>query len=44
MTSCIRHRGASAARPDNTGRRPADYVEARTGDAAPSAEIAEMLK
>jgi hypothetical protein len=39
----FRDRGASAARPDSTGRRPADYVKARTGDAAPSAEIAEIL-
>jgi ankyrin repeat protein len=44
MIRLLLDRGASAARPDSTGRRPADYVKARTGDAALSAEIAEMLK
>src|SRR4029077_6822209 len=28
--------GASAARPDSTGRRPADYVKSRTSDPARS--------
>jgi hypothetical protein len=37
-------RGADPASPDSAGRRPADYVKARTGDAAQSAKIAEMLK
>jgi len=36
--------GADPARPDSAGRRPADYVKNRTGDAAQSAKIAEMLK
>jgi hypothetical protein len=34
MIRLLLDRGASAARPDSTGRRPADYVKARTGDAA----------
>ena len=37
-------RGASSARPDSTGRRPADYVKTRGGEPAQAAEITEMLR
>ena len=36
--------GADPNKPDSNGRRPADYVKNRTGDAAQSAKIVEMLK
>jgi len=36
--------GADPRLPDSAGRRPADYVKNRTGDAAQAAAIAEMLK
>jgi hypothetical protein len=36
--------GADAARLDSAGRRPADYVKNRAGEAAQSAKITEMLK
>jgi uncharacterized protein YecT (DUF1311 family) len=44
MVRLLLDRGADPASPDSAGRRPADYVKARTGDAAQSAKIAEMLK
>jgi len=36
--------GADPASRDGAGRRPADYVKNRAGDAARSARISEMLK
>jgi len=44
MVRLLLDRGADPARPDSAGRPPADYVKKRTGDAAQSAKIAEMLK
>jgi hypothetical protein len=44
MVRLLRDHGADPASRDGAGRRPADYVKNRTGDAALSAEIAEMLK
>jgi hypothetical protein len=44
MISLLLDRGASAAPPDSTGRRPADYVKKRTGEATQAAKIIEMLK
>jgi uncharacterized protein YecT (DUF1311 family) len=44
MVRLLLDHGADAARPDSAGRRPADYVGNRNGDAAQSAKIAEMLK
>jgi ankyrin repeat protein len=44
MVRLLLDRGASAGRSDSTGRRPADYVRKRNGDAAQAAKIAEMLK
>jgi len=44
MIRLLLDRGASAARPDSTGRRPADYVKDRRGQAAQAAKIVEMLK
>jgi hypothetical protein len=36
--------GATAAKPDASGHRPADYVKDRNGDPVASEEIAEMPK
>jgi hypothetical protein len=44
MVRLLLDRGASAARPDGTGRRPADYAKNRSGDASQAAKISEMLK
>ena len=44
MVRVLLDHGADPKRPDSTNRRPADYVKNRTGDAAQSAEVAEMLK
>jgi uncharacterized protein len=44
MVRLLLDHGADAARRDNAGRRPADYVKNRAGDATQSAKIAEMLK
>ena len=44
MIRLLLDRGASAARPDSTGRRPADYVKDRRGEATQAAKIIEMLK
>jgi uncharacterized protein YecT (DUF1311 family) len=44
MVRLLLEHGASAAKPDSAGRRPADYVKRRTGDPALSAKIAEMLQ
>ena len=44
MVRLLLDHGASAARPDSTGRRPADYVKNRSGEATRAAEIIEMLK
>jgi uncharacterized protein YecT (DUF1311 family) len=44
MVRLLLDHGADPVSRDSAGRRPADYVEARTGDAAQSAKIAEMLK
>jgi ankyrin repeat protein/uncharacterized protein YecT (DUF1311 family) len=44
MVRLLRDHGADPASRDSAGRRPADYVKNRTGDAAQSGEIAEMLK
>jgi ankyrin repeat protein len=43
MVRLLFDRGASSARPDSTGRRPADYVKTRRGEPAQAAGIAEML-
>jgi hypothetical protein len=44
MVRLLLDRGADAASPDSAGRRPADYVKNRAGDAPQSAKISEMLK
>jgi hypothetical protein len=44
MVRLLLDHGAKAARPDGTGRRPADYVKNRSGDPALAAEISDMLK
>jgi len=44
MVRLLLDHGADAKRSDTTGRRPADYIKNRAGDAAQSAKIAEMLK
>jgi hypothetical protein len=44
MVRLLLDRGADPGSPDSAGRRPADYAKNRTGDAAQSAKIAEMLK
>jgi len=44
MVRLMLDHGADPASPDSAGRRPADYVKNRTGDAPQSAEIAKMLK
>jgi len=44
MVRLLLDHGADAKRPDSAGRRPADYVKNRTGDAAQSAKSAEMLR
>ena len=44
MVRLLLDHGADAKRPDGAGRRPADYVKNRTGDAVQSAKIVEMLK
>jgi hypothetical protein len=44
MVRLLLDHGTDAKRPDSAGRRPADYVKNRTGDAAQSAKIAEMLR
>ena len=44
MVRLLLDHGADAKRPDSAGRRPTDYVKNRTGDPAPAAKIAEMLK
>jgi uncharacterized protein len=44
MVRLLLDHGASAAKADSAGRRPADYVKRRTGDPASSAKIAEMLR
>jgi ankyrin repeat protein len=44
MVRLLLDHGADAARLDNDGRRAVDYVRNRTGDAARSAKIAEMLR
>src|SRR5258708_27779504 len=41
MIRLLLDRGASAAHPDSTGRRPADYVNNRSGDPAQASTIAE---
>lgn len=43
MVRLLLAHGASAAKTDSAGRRPADYVKSRTGDPRQSAEIAELL-
>jgi ankyrin repeat protein len=44
MVRLLLDHGADPASRDRAGRRPADYVKKRAGDAVQSAEIAEMLK
>ena len=44
MVRLLLDHGADAKRPDGAGRRPADYVKNRAGDAAQSVDIAQMLK
>jgi ankyrin repeat protein len=44
MVRLLLDHGADQASLDSAGRRPADYVKNRTGDAPQSAKIAEMLK
>ena len=44
MVRLLLDHGASAARPDSIGRRPADYVKDRRGQATQAAKIVEMLK
>ena len=44
MVRLLLDHGADPASRDNAGRRPADYVKNRAGDAAQSAKIAELLE
>ena len=44
MVRLLLDHGASAAKPDNAGRRPIDYLARRTADPARSAKIAQMLR
>src|SRR6516225_6875548 len=44
MVRLLLDHGADPASRDGAGRRPADYVKNRAGDAARSARISEMLK
>jgi len=44
MVRLLLDTGADAAHLDDAGRRPADYVKNRAGEAGRSARIAEMLK
>jgi len=44
MVHLLLDHGADPTSLDSAGRRPADYVKNRTGDAPQSAKIAEMLK
>jgi ankyrin repeat protein len=44
MVRLLLDHGADPASPDSAGRRPADYVKNRTGEAGRSVQIAEMLK
>jgi uncharacterized protein len=44
MVRLLLDHGADAARSDSIGRRASDYAKNRTGDPAPAAKIAEMLK
>jgi hypothetical protein len=44
MVRLLPDHGADRAARDSAGRRPADYLQRRTGDTAQSAGIAEMLK
>jgi ankyrin repeat protein len=44
MVRLLLDHGADPASRDSAGRRPADYVTNRAGDAAQSARISEMLK
>jgi hypothetical protein len=44
MVRLLLDHGATAARPDGTGRRPADYVQNRSGEPAQAAGIADMLR
>jgi hypothetical protein len=44
MVRLLLDHGADTKKSDSAGRHPADYVTNRTGNAAQSAEIAEMLK
>ena len=44
MVRLLLDHGADPKQPDSAGRRPADYLKNRTGDAAQTAAIAEMLK
>lgn len=44
MVRLLLDHGADAAKSDTAGRRPADYLKNRTGDAAQSAKVAAMVK
>ena len=44
MVRLLLDHGATAARPDGTGRRAADYVKNRRGAPAQTTEITEMLR
>jgi hypothetical protein len=44
LVKLLLDRGAKADRPDSTGARPPDYAKHRSGEAAQTAKIIEMLK